>query len=158
MLDKDEIIPLKYDYMFTQIFNNKENICILEEFIAAYFNYELKEVRGNIVLQPRKLGKSSIKEKSKEVDLLLKYKNKNYNIEMSTGWNQDIKDRNVVFLTNIHGKQLERGDKYNKIDESIQLNLCAFKEGKSAREKYYLTNEEGKVLTQKLRIDVGVMP
>ena len=157
MLDKDEIIPLKYDYMFTQIFNNKENICILEEFIAAYFNYELKEVRGNIVLQPRKLGKSSIKEKSKEVDLLLKYKNKNYNIEMSTGWNQDIKDRNVVFLTNIHGKQLERGDKYNKIDESIQLNLCAFKEGKSAREKYYLTNEEGKVLTQKLRIDVVYM-
>lgn len=157
MLKKDEIIPLKFDGMFTQVFNNEENICILEEFIATYFNYDLNKVRGNIKILSRNLSKSNIKEKDKEVDLLLKYDNKNYNIEMSTGWSKNIKDRNVMFLANIHGKQLETGDEYDKIDESIQLNLCAFKEGKEAREKYYLTNEKGKILTEKFRIDVVYM-
>lgn len=154
MLKPGEIIPLTDDDMFTEVFNNEENICILEEFISTYFNYPLDIIRGNLKIMPRKIGKARAKEKSKEVDLLLKYNNKNYNIEMSTGWNQSIIDRNVLYLSSIHGRQLEKGDNYYKIDESIQLNLCAFKNGNKKREKYYITSEEGEILTTKFRLDV----
>ena len=73
-LKPGEIIPLTDDDMFTEIFNNEQNLCIIEEFIASYFNYELEEVRGNIKILPRKLKRGKAKEKSKEIDLLLDYK------------------------------------------------------------------------------------
>ena len=157
MLKPGEIIPLTDDDMFTEVFNNKDNICILEEFISTYFNYSLDKVRGNLIILPRRLNKNRAKEKSKEVDLLLKYNNKNYNIEMSTGWNQSIIDRNVIYLSNIHGRQLDKGDNYYLIDESIQLNLCAFKNKDKKRQKYYLTCEDGDILTTKLRLDIVYM-
>lgn len=34
-LKEGEIIPLIFDYVFTAIFNNKENINILENFLAC---------------------------------------------------------------------------------------------------------------------------
>lgn len=35
-LKENELIPLNFDVMFTEIFNNPDNICILEEFISNY--------------------------------------------------------------------------------------------------------------------------
>ena len=54
MLKPGEIIPLTDDDMFTEVFNNEENICILEEFISTYFNYPLDIIRGNLKIMPRK--------------------------------------------------------------------------------------------------------
>jgi len=156
-LKPGEIIPLTDDDMFTEVFNNEANMCVIEEFISTYFNYPLKDIKGNIKIMPRKLTRNRAKEKSKEVDLFLKYNDKNINIEMTTGWNQHIKDRNVIFLSNIHGRQLNKGNKYIKIDESIQLNFCSFKCKGRTREKYYLKNQFGDVFTEKFRIDIVYM-
>ena len=150
-LKPGEIIPLTDDDMFTEIFNNEQNLCIIEEFIASYFNYELEEVRGNIKILPRKLKRGKAKEKSKEIDLLLDYKRKKYNIEMTTGWNQAIKDRNVVFLCNIHGRNLDKGDEYNLIDETVQINLCSFTNKNKKKETYYLINEEGEKVNREVK-------
>ena len=43
--------------MFTEIFNDEDNICILEEFVSSYLNIEFKEVRGNLKLLSRKLNR-----------------------------------------------------------------------------------------------------
>lgn len=43
-LKENELIPLTFDIMFTEIFNNPDNICILEEFISNYLDIPLKEV------------------------------------------------------------------------------------------------------------------
>ena len=58
-IGKGEIIPLTFDIMFTEIFNNEENICILEEFISGYFNYSLNDVRGNLEILSRRLPKEN---------------------------------------------------------------------------------------------------
>ena len=156
-LIKGDIIPLTDDDMFTEVFNNKENMCFIEEFIATYFNYPLEEIKGNIKIQPRKLSRNLATEKSKEVDLFLKYGNKNINIEMTTGWNQPVIDRNVVFLANIHGRQLEKGNNYNIIDESIQLNFCSFSNRGKTRDIYFLKNQYDEILTHKLKIEIVYM-
>ena len=149
------IIPLNDNDMFTQIFNDKANICVLEEFVADYFRYDLKKVRGNLILKPRLLSKNTLKESSKEVDLLLMYEGKKINIEISTRWNQGIKDRNVVFLSNIHGSQLNRGFKsYDEIEETVQINLNAFRCQNELKETYYLRNSKGEILSTKFRIDI----
>ena len=119
-----KIIPMTYDVMFTEIFNNEKNISLLEEFIAFYIDIPLKEVKGNLKLLKRNLNKNNLKSSKKEVDLLLELNGKKYNIELNNKWNKNIKNRNVVYISHIHGEQLKRGFKdYNDIEESIQINL-----------------------------------
>lgn len=155
ILKKGEIIPLTFDPMFTEIFNNEDNICILEEFISYYLDIPLNLVRGNLKLLSRNLKRKNLKSSKKEVDLLLDYNGKKYNIEMSNGWTKEIKERNVVFLSNIHADQLKRGfNEYKEIEESIQINLNNFNSEKNLKTTYYLRNEEGKKFSEKFRIDV----
>ena len=40
ILKKGELISLTFDIMFTEIFNNPDNICILEEFISNYLDIQ----------------------------------------------------------------------------------------------------------------------
>lgn len=55
----------------------------------------------------------------------------------------------------IHSKQLKRGDKdYSHIHETIQINSNNFRCNEEVRESYYLKNENGKILSKKLRIDM----
>ena len=82
-LKKGQIIPLTFDYMFTEIFNDEDNICILEEFISFYLDIPLNEVRGNLKLLSRKLKMESKIESKKEVDLLLNLNGEKINIELN---------------------------------------------------------------------------
>ena len=88
-----KIIPMTYDVMFTEIFNNEKNISLLEEFIAFYMDIPLKEVKGNLKLLKRNLNKNNLKSSKKEVDLLLELNGKKYNIELNNKWNKNIKNR-----------------------------------------------------------------
>ena len=150
-----KIIPMTYDVMFTEIFNNEKNISLLEEFIAFYMDIPLKEVKGNLKLLKRNLDKNNLKSSKKEVDLLLELNGKKYNIELNNKWNQNIKNRNVVYISHIHGEQLKRGFKdYNDIEESIQINLNNSRSNEGIISRYYFRNEKGEILSEKCRIDV----
>ena len=150
-----KIIPMTYDVMFTEIFNNEKNISLLEEFIAFYMDIPLKEVKGNLKLLKRNLNKNNLKSSKKEVDLLLELNGKKYNIELNNKWNKNIKNRNVVYISHIHGEQLKRGFKdYNDIEESIQINLNNSDTEEEIISKYYFRNKKGEILSKKCRIDV----
>lgn len=152
---KTELIPLSFDLAFTSIFNKEENIIILENFISTYLEIPLEEVKGNLKLLNRNLNKKNKKESKKEIDLLLNYKGKKINIELSNKVSQGTIDRNVVYVCNIHSKQLKLGDKdYSHIDETIQINLNNFRCNKEIVEIYYLRNKKGNILTKKIRIDI----
>ena len=73
-LKEGEIIPICFDYVFSNIFNDKENIIILENFLSTYFDLPLKEIKGNIKLLPRELKLESKKEANKQIDLILNLK------------------------------------------------------------------------------------
>lgn len=152
-LKSDEVIPMKYDGMFCELFNNKKNICILEEFIADYFGYKLEDVRGNLTIEDRKLKKRDYKGNRREVDLLLNYQNELKNIEISTGWNQGIRDRNVIFLADIHSSQTY--ENYQDITQTVQINLLAFNYRNKFKSSLYLCDpEDGYIITKKLRLDI----
>ena len=48
---KEIFLPLYNDIIFTEIFNNPDNIRILENFLESYFNYELGSLRNRIALK-----------------------------------------------------------------------------------------------------------
>ena len=154
-LKENELIPLTFDIMFTEIFNNPDNICILEEFISNYLDIPLKEVTGNLKILSRRLKKEVRYDSRKEVDLLLNYKGKKINIEMSNNKSDGVINRNVVYLCKIHGNQLKVGDiNYSKINSTIQIVFNNFNIGNELKTTWYLRNEKGQILTSKLRIDI----
>ena len=154
-LKKGEIIPLTFDPMFTEIFNDEDNICILEEFVSSYLNIELKEVRGNLKLLSRKLNRINKKDSKKEVDLLLDMKGEKINIELNNICNKGVINRNVVYIGKVHGTQLKRVFKsYKEIKPTIQINLDSENHTNELVEEYYLKNKVGKILTKKFRIDI----
>ena len=154
-LKPGEIIPIENDIMFTEVFNDKNNICILEEIIAGYFGYSLNAVRGNLKLQSRKLKKGTLKESSKEIDLLLDYNGEDINIEMSTGLTDDLIERNCVFISNIHGRQLDRGfSTYSEIQPSYQINFFKnYSRNKFKSSLLLIDSDDGWNPVKKLRMD-----
>ena len=155
-LNKGEIIPLTFDPIFTNIFNNEENICILEDFISIYFDIPINEVIGNLRILSRKLNKNNKLEASKEVDLLLSLNGIKINIELSNRCTIGVRERNLVYICGQHSKQLKVGDKnYQNIKDSIQICINNFNcNERDAIESYYLMNKRGKIYSKKLRIDL----
>ena len=155
-LNKGEIIPLTFDPVFTSIFNNEENICILEDFISIYFDIPINEVIGNLKILSRKLNKNNKLEASKEVDLLLTLNGVKINIELSNRCTIGVMERNLVYICGQHSKQLKVGDKnYQNIKDSIQICINNFNcNEQDAIESYYLMNKRGKIYSKKLRIDL----
>ena len=154
-LKEGELIPLTFDIMFTEIFNNPDNICILEEFISNYLDIPLNLVIGNLEILSRRLSKEERYDSRKEVDLLLNYQGKKINIEMSNSASDGVINRNVVYLCKIHGRQLKTNDiNYSKINDTIQIMFNNFDTGNDLKTTWYLRDNAGNILTSKLRIDI----
>ena len=154
-LKKGELIPLTFDIMFTEIFNNPDNICILEEFISNYLDIPLNLVIGNLKILSRRLSKEERYDSRKEVDLLLNYQGKMINIEMSNSASDGVINRNVVYLCKIHGRQLKTSDiNYSKINDTIQIMFNNFDTDNDLKTTWYLRDDAGNILTSKLRIDI----
>ena len=154
-LKEGELIPLTFDIMFTEIFNNPDNICILEEFISNYLDIPLNLVIGNLKILSRRLSKEESYDSRKEVDLLLNYLGKKINIEMSNSASDGVINRNVVYLCKIHGRQLKTSDtNYSKINDTIQIMFNNFDTDNDLKTTWYLRDDAGNILTSKLRIDI----
>lgn len=154
-IPEGELIPLNCDFMFCDVFNNPDNIIILENFLSLYLEIPLNKIKGHLKIKSRNLKLESKKAANKQVDLILDYDDNIINIEMNTTFNSGIKDRNVVYICNIHGGQMEYGDNnYNNIHSTLQINFANLK-GNNIIESYYLTDKNtGKILSEKLKIDV----
>ena len=154
-LKTGEIIPITFDYVFTGIFNNEKNIDIVESFLAVYFDKPLKEIKGHVKIKSRNLDIESKKEKNKQVDLILEVDGNKINIELNNNSSEGVKNRNVVYQNNIHGRQLRYKDNdYSKIKDTIQICLNHFKCNEDGiKDVYYYRNNNGKILTEKSRID-----
>ena len=150
-MKEKEIIPLTFDYVFTNIFNNPKNIDIVESFLAAYFNEKLENIKGKVKINNRDLIRNSKKDSRKQVDLVLDLKGEKINIELNNDLSKGKENRNIVYASKIHGNQLKEGERdYNNILKTLQINLNNFSSNKEKlRETYYLRNEEGKTLTKK---------
>ena len=151
-----QIVPISFDPVFTGIFNDENNIDIVENFLSVYLNIPLEKIKGHVSIKSRKIESKPKKERKKEVDLVLDIDGKKLNIEMNNKFQTPIADRNVVFICRIHGGQLKVGDnKYTNIKESLQINLNSEKiNDDSLVESYCFRNEKGKILSKKIRIDV----
>jgi predicted transposase/invertase (TIGR01784 family) len=144
--------------MFVTILDNPENIIILENFLSCYLDIPLDKIRGHLSINKRDLLINSKKEKNKQVDLILTIDNDILNIEMNNTFNEDIKERNVVYGCAIHGKQLEYGTDYKDIHKFLQINFDNHTESEDIKkfiENFVLMDVKTKsILSNKFSFDV----
>ena len=153
-LQEGEIVPITFDYVFTNIFNNSNNMIILENFLSCYLGVDVNKIRGKVEIVNRNLIIEHKKEANKQIDLLVDIEGEKVNIELQNKMSEGIMNRNIVFASKIHAGQLQTGDsKYANIKRTLQINLTR-KTNKQLKEKYYFRNEEGKILTEKIEIDL----
>ena len=155
-LKKGEIIPLNTDFVFTSIFNNQENIEILEAFLSIYLDDN--NIEGNLKVASRDLRLESMASRSKQVDLIL-YRGKDIiNIELNNSFTPNLIERNVVYACNMHGGQLKYKDNsYREIKSTLQINLNASDKTHSKKllEQYSLLEKESGIeLSKKIQIDI----
>ena len=64
-LKEGEIIPLNFDFVFTSIFTNPDNMIIIENFVSCLLDLDLKLIKGNIKILNRNLSVENKKERNK---------------------------------------------------------------------------------------------
>lgn len=162
-LEKGQIVPITFDYVFCNIFNNPDNMIILENFLSCYLEVPLKKIRGQVEILSRNLIIENKKEANKQIDLLVDIEGEKVNIELQNKRSEGIINRNVVFACKVHARGLKlktsngKKDSYSKytaIKRTLQINLMRGKNTKKIKESYFLTNEEGEILTKKFQIDL----
>ena len=155
-----------YDIIFTQVFNDYKCINVLERFISDYFEIPINEVRGNIEILPRQTINNNKNDARKELDLILNMKDKNnkiinkIQIELNTtsiSIYDRIKDRNLVFASNILSRQYKKGDrKLRGIKKVHQINITNFKCNEKKFINEYLLRERDNtkdIYSDKIQID-----
>lgn len=119
------IIPLTKDIMFSLVFNNEQNICVLEEFLSVYLEIELERLRGHLTLLSRKQTNESKSVAQTEVDILLDLDGDKVIIEMNAnGFYESIRKRNLIYAAKALSKEYKIGDtKLKNAHSVLQINF-----------------------------------
>ena len=133
VLKPGEIIPPKYDFIFTQIFNDPNYGFALNKLLADTLNMQEEDFIGNVIYRNRNLRVKSRKNALGQVDLIVKRtfkdgkneKEEYINIEVNSSLSMSY--RNKVYSNSIGANTLNVGDKnYKDIPRVIQLNSNIF--------------------------------
>ena len=133
-LSEGQIIPLKQDFMFTQIFNDENYDFVLYQLLSDVLNVNKESFNNNIKYLNRYLKNFNKKNNLNKVDLLIKHKmftkdgkeKEEYtNIEINV-FNSMLR-RNRIYSNGIDDFSLDVGDNtYDNIDRLVQVNFDFF--------------------------------
>lgn len=129
--NKEYFVPFKYNYIFKYLFNKKENMILLENFLSCLLNVDRKLLSGNIRILNNELIKAK-EDIGARVDLLIEVNDVLINIEVNKS--RRYTD-NILTKCNYYMYSLLRGDiaiskdtrKYQHLHKKIiQVNLNTF--------------------------------
>lgn len=114
-----------YDIAFKAVFTNEENI--LAKMVADITGMDYKILKNNITLETTDLPISSINEKAKRCDFIIRIDKSNIlNIELNSSYYTGMIIKNLAYLCQIFSGETKSGNKYNKNLNVMQLNLNCF--------------------------------
>lgn len=132
-LSESQIIPLKIDFMFTQIFNDENYDFVLYQLLSDVLSIKKEVFIGNIRYLNRDLKNSNKKNMLNKVDLLIKHKmfsedgNEEEYINVEINTSNSMLRRNKVYSNKIGSFPLDVGDNtYDNIDRLVQVNFDFF--------------------------------
>lgn len=94
----------------------------------------------NLILKDKELSKKTKYSKGRVVDLLIESDNKMFNVEINNRPHDYNNDRNLGYLANLYGKNIDKSNDYKKINSCIQLNITSGKKDIELKSKYLLVD------------------
>ena len=127
--EKTELLQVKYDDLFHQLFNENE-IQTLEWVVMQILGCKPDDVKGKVVVKNIRKAKVNNREKTKYVDLIISYKEESIIIELNFNFKGNY-TRNLMYALNELLGSYDKDDLtyYKKIARVILVNLNWFYEG-----------------------------
>lgn len=119
-IKEGEFIPLNFDMIFKKVFGDPDNTEPLRMLIKVVLDIDAKEIT---VLNNEILGER-LESKKTTVDLIVKLENgTRIGMEMNRVASDSLMLRNFGYITRTMFNGLRHNDKYDKLDEYIQVIL-----------------------------------
>ena len=99
------------------------------------------------------MDKNRYHDSNQTVDFACELEGEVYNIEMNNNTSISSLERNVSYVHELYKSKMQRGGTYN-YQKTIQINLnnFSFVGNDKTMEEYQLRNEDGVILTDKIKI------
>ena len=146
-------IPLSYDLVFKRVFADEYDKRPLQTLLNVILNINIS-TNDITILNSEMVGKN-VNTKKNTVDLIVKLKDgTKVGIEMNRASSDKLVFRNTLYMFRLMGHALNKGARYEDIDEYIQINFDMDGEHSEPIDVYTLCNEKhpDKKLTNKLQI------
>ena len=146
-------IPLSYDLVFKRVFADEYDKRPLKTLLNVILNIDIS-TNDITILNSEMVGKN-VNTKRNTVDLIVKLKDgTKVGIEMNRASSDKLVFRNTLYMFRLMGHALNKGARYEDIDEYIQINFDMDGEHSEPIDIYTLCNEKhpDKKLTNKLQI------
>ena len=153
-------IPLGWDGLFKKVFGNEDKPQNVEMLLSLVLNIPYEELKNKTQILNNDKILSNFDDKKQSQDIVLKVflhdEESFVNLEANIhGFDQDIINRNLSYITYIFSKQLRRKVPYNLMEPVIQINFTKHTSSEKTTDSnrivdtYLLTNQHNEILTQK---------
>lgn len=152
-LKEDDIIPIVSDVMFKTMLGNESKKKYVCYFLSLILEKDYKEIYDNITFVKNDIDNDNYHKPNKTVDLIVKIDGVIYNIEMNNNYQKTYIERNIEYITELYKSSRKIGEGY-KYEYTYQINInnFTFKDREKTSEVFMIRNEEGEVLTDKIKI------
>ena len=170
MVQTQNLLSLKSDWVFKRIFGKEGNEDILADLLSAILDIEIKKIE----LKNTELLKNKEEQKKSILDIkAILNDNTIMDIELQIRDENNITERGIQYLTKLYSEQLENGEKYTDTKKAIVIILLDFNYYKvntyhsiahlkfePCNDNTYikLYDEEESTMTDKLEIHVIELP
>ena len=145
-LGEDELLELKFDRLFHDMFNEHE-MDTIEWLVSKILDCSIKDIHGNVRVGNIRLTNKSRDDKQKFVDLVVYYKNMINVIELNNEFTGNYL-RNTLYILNVINNSYIEGGRYTERDQNgnelrkirgilVNLNWPNNKKAKPKEEYYY---------------------
>ena len=132
---------IENDSMFKAIFTKEENRDLLERLIYECTNLEVKVIST----EATELNKDNLADKAKILDVLVKTKDEEINVEVNSYENESLRRRNASYIFKRYASGVNVGESYHDMLKYFQINLTSNLSKKSPLiDEYTLSNKENK--------------
>ena len=120
---KKGILKPKSDIVFKKLFT--ENLDLLHDFLAHALGLSHDEI-GNIEVKNSEILPLWVDGKLNRMDIKTTVGGRNVNIEMQAAWEGDFRDRSLYMWSRLYVGDLDRGDEYAELVDSITINILGY--------------------------------
>ncbi|MFM7199220.1 MAG: Rpn family recombination-promoting nuclease/putative transposase [Myxococcota bacterium] len=120
-------LPVFFDGVFRRLFDDTQHCFLLISFLNALLHRSGTEAITSLTLQHRDLSDLRFVDKENIFDIrATDGAGRRLNIEMQVAAQSFYRSRSVFYLSRLHASQLERGEPYTQLNQTIGIHLVCF--------------------------------